>query len=369
MADDGSGSDITIPSFLLFKQDADPIKDTLKKNTQVRVEMSFSMPAPDARVEYELWSTPTDPLSKPIEQSFKDAAVALGSKAFFTPHMYLYDGIRAGCDQSGVNECFNLCTNSGRYCAIDPDGDLESGISGADVVKESLRRLCVWSNYGTDGLGKNYWNYLKEFIFRCGDAAKPELFTDEKCVADAMTHASVTKSDIDKCMGDSGGLEGDVKNTILDKELQAKEAAGIVLLPTLFVNNAPVRGQLSFATAFKAICAGYLSGSEPSVCKDCSDCIDELSCVQAGKCTAGYSPGGGPGVSPIVFATSMAGIVVLFSLVGIIVYKRQQRHMQEHVRGIIAVSNFFVPTNFLGSLLTSLFPLRSNTCPWTRTKW
>jgi PA domain len=35
MADDGSGSDISIPAFLLFKQDADPIRDALKQNTQV----------------------------------------------------------------------------------------------------------------------------------------------------------------------------------------------------------------------------------------------------------------------------------------------------------------------------------------------
>jgi len=52
MADDGSGLDITIPSFLLFKQDADPIKDYLKQNKIVRAEISWILPAPDARVEY-----------------------------------------------------------------------------------------------------------------------------------------------------------------------------------------------------------------------------------------------------------------------------------------------------------------------------
>lgn len=41
MADDGSGADITIPSFLMFKQDADPIKETLKKNTIVRMSLSW----------------------------------------------------------------------------------------------------------------------------------------------------------------------------------------------------------------------------------------------------------------------------------------------------------------------------------------
>lgn len=141
MADDGSGSDISIPSFLLFKQDADPIKDTLKANNIVRVEMKFSLPTPDSRVEYDFWTTPKDFTSRNIEGNFKSAALALGKDAFFTPHMYIYDGETAGCRNSlGHNDCFTLCTNSGRYCATDPDDDLESGLSGADVVKESLRR-------------------------------------------------------------------------------------------------------------------------------------------------------------------------------------------------------------------------------------
>jgi len=37
MADDGSGSDITIPSFLVYKADADKIKEHLSKNELVQV--------------------------------------------------------------------------------------------------------------------------------------------------------------------------------------------------------------------------------------------------------------------------------------------------------------------------------------------
>jgi hypothetical protein len=338
MADDGSGSDISIPAFLLFKQDADPIRDALMSNTQVRVEMSFSMPSPDGRVEYDLWTTPTDSISRPIEQNFKEAAVALGDKALFTPHMYIYDGIKAGCDQNGVDECYNLCTNAGRYCAIDPDEDLDSGISGADVIRESLRRLCVWSLAGSDGIGSKYWNYIKEFNARCysDPIDKPEMFMDAACVSGALSQAGVKESDVNRCMDDSGGLEGNVKNSLLDKELQAKDAAGIILIPTLFVNQAPVRGSLSFATAFKAICAGYAGGLEPAVCKQCSDCLDEAKCVQAGgKCTSGFSTSGG--VSFPIFASSMILMTGSLLAIGYVVHRRQQRHMQEQVRGIIAV--------------------------------
>jgi len=335
MADDGSGSDISIPSFLLFKQDADPIKEVLKDGKQhVRVEMTFSMPAPDARVEYGLWSVPTDEVSRPLEKGFKEAAVALGDKAYFTPHFYIYDGMRAGCDQDGVNECYNLCTNNGRYCAIDPDDDLDAGISGADIVTESLRRLCVWKTYGeADGIGTPYWDYMEEFLFRCGDPEKPDLFKDEACVLDAMTHSKVEKSKIDACMSDSGGLEGDVENTILQAELKAKDDAGVVLIPTLYVNQAPVRGQLSFSTALKAICAGYASGSSPHVCNQCAACNNEVECVKTGACKSGYS--GSSGVSIPAFAGVLGGLVVVFLVAFVIQHKRQERQMREQVRGIV----------------------------------
>ena len=42
MADDGSGSDITIPSFLMFKQDADPIKESLISETMEKHENAES---------------------------------------------------------------------------------------------------------------------------------------------------------------------------------------------------------------------------------------------------------------------------------------------------------------------------------------
>ena len=62
----------------------------------------------------------------------------------FTPYYYIYDGIRSGCQgESGENQCYNLCSNNGRYCAVDPDNDLDVGVSGADVVAESLKYMCI----------------------------------------------------------------------------------------------------------------------------------------------------------------------------------------------------------------------------------
>lgn len=330
MADDGSGSDISIPSFLMFKQDADPIKAELQANHMVRMEMAWALPSPDDRVEYELWTTPTDIVSREFQQQFKEAAIALDKHAYFTPHMYIYDGIKSGCQGvDGENQCYNLCTNNGRYCATDPDNDLDRGISGANVVEESLRRDCIWQIYGKDnGIGVQWWDYVNEFMFRCDNE---EYFASKDCVKDAMTHAGVDEAKVNNCMSDSGGLEDDKQNSMMETELAAKETTGVVILPATFVNNAALRGALSFSTVFRAICAGFVAGSEPTVCKKCATCQDEYGCVTSGHCA-----GAAGAVSVPVFAGTMVAVVAFFACLGVVQWQRSQRQMRAQVRGILA---------------------------------
>ena len=136
LIDDGSGADITIPSYFLSKLDADPIKAELIANRPVQMEMSWSLPSPDGRVEYELWTTPSDVFTRHFFQSFQMIAEALGDRAYFTPHMYIYDGTQSQCQgYSGQKNCEGLCTNNGRYCFTAPN-EFGEYVSGADVVRE-----------------------------------------------------------------------------------------------------------------------------------------------------------------------------------------------------------------------------------------
>jgi hypothetical protein len=332
MADDGSGTDITVPSCLMFKHDAEPIREKLKANTLVRMEMSWALPNPDSRVEYELWTTPKDAVSRPLQKTFREVALALGDHASFTPHMYVYDGLNAGCQgPDGENQCYNLCTNNGRYCSTDPDDDLDSGVSGADVVTESLRRMCIWQHYGKDGIGLPWWDYVEEFLFRCDE--DPDFFTKEACIKDAMKHANVDWNKIDSCMTDSGGLTEDVKNTVLEVELDARAASGVVILPSFYVNQAPLRGALTVGEVFEAICSGYAAGSEPGVCKKCVKCDDMDTCIQQGHC---QGSGSMDAVSVPVFLGTLMAVTLCFGCLGLIQWQRSQRQMRAQVRGILA---------------------------------
>mmetsp|Transcript_21507 Transcript_21507/g.46625 ORF Transcript_21507/g.46625 Transcript_21507/m.46625 type:complete len:550 (+) Transcript_21507:166-1815(+) len=351
MADDGSGSDISIPSFLVFKEDADEIKQTLMDNTQVRVQMSFKVPAPDSRVEYDLWTHPSDANSRPIEKSWGVAALALAEHASFTPHHYVYDGIRAGCqDEEGNNQCYNLCTNNGLYCSTDPDDDLDMGASGADVVIESLRRICIWNLYGKDdGVGEKWWDYVTNFIDQCDSFEEyqdnPALskFNDPECVSSALLAANVDEQKVNDCMTNAGGAGEFVNSTnvLLDKEISDQEALGVVLIPSLLVNSAVVRGSLSFSTVLKAVCSGFAAGSEPDICKECANCQDEEKCVT----TNGYCPAkhtdeslfgiGANGVSIQTFAVVLVGMLLVFAVAIAIQHIRQQNQMREQIRGIV----------------------------------
>jgi hypothetical protein len=336
MADDGSGLDISIPSFLMFKRDADAVKAQVMDDHPVQLEMAWALPTPDDRVEYDLWTVPTDIVSRKFLNTFKPIAKKLGDRAYFTPHMYIYDGVRTHCQgNDGENFCYNLCTNNGRYCATDPDNDLEKGISGADVVKESLRRLCIWKHYGeSDGVGLVWWNYIEEFLARC---SSPDYFMNEDCVSDCYKHSGVEADKINRCMIDSGGLENDAPNAFLDLEIASQTERGVVVLPTAFVNTAAIRGQLSSNSIFHAICAGYADGTVPAICEQCSSCADPTACVTDGKCSGNYGGGGGSGtVSAHTFATSMLMVIAVFGGVGYWQYNKTREDMREQVRGILA---------------------------------
>mmetsp|Transcript_9745 Transcript_9745/g.10777 ORF Transcript_9745/g.10777 Transcript_9745/m.10777 type:complete len:504 (+) Transcript_9745:46-1557(+) len=328
MADDGSGFDITIPSVLLFKQDADPIKEALNKKKPVRMELAWSLPNPDDHVELDLWTSPTDYASLQFKEDFRDAMLALASRVTFVPHMYIYDGIDAMCrTQDGTNLCESICTNQGRYCSTDPDGNFDSGISGADVVAESINRLCIWEIFGGDGIGLEWWDYIHAFNEMCNTS---ELFMDDDCVKSAMETAGIEYDRVGECIFEHGGLESDEQNDLLQKQLLDKESSGVVIMPVSYVNGVAVRGALEFATIFKAVCAGYASGTEPAICDTCANCSDEQKCVKDRKCVDDVKT-----VNIHTFAGSLISVSILFTVVGVSLFLRQRKHMRDEVRGIL----------------------------------
>ena len=213
LADDGSGHGISIPAVLLFKSDADSIKRYLYQPTNVLMEISWSSKVlPGDRVEYDLWFVPGDPISANFLREFGPVAIALGDRAYFTPHTFVFDGTLFGCQQNEPDMSDYLCTNNCRYCAILP-AQLR-GVTGQNVVSEALRLSCIWRKFGEiDGVGQIWWTYVKEFADRCQNQ---DDFMNPDCIKVVYENSGLTGSRIDVCMGDTGGLDKDQSNTILD---------------------------------------------------------------------------------------------------------------------------------------------------------
>jgi len=332
MADDGNGASISIPSFLMLKQDAEPIIATLKQNQVVQMKMSWQMPAPDDRVEWDLWSTPSESVSRHFQSSFKDKAVALGEHAFFTPHYYIYDGIANGCH--GINTpCGNLCINQGRYCSTDPDNDLDKGLSGADIIKQTLRELCIWKHYGADGIGVPWWNFRKCFI---ADCSSEETFTSDSCINSCFSKSGIDASTVNQCISDSGGFTADVSNTLMDAEISEKTQLGALVVPSAFVNEIVMRGALNQATVFSSVCMGFKDGTQPEICNQCSGCPNLDDCVANMYCGGNGGSGDGGGISVITLIIALCCTIGIMGTAGYIHWKRSQREMRDQVRGILA---------------------------------
>lgn len=192
--------------------------------------------------------------------------------------------------------------------------------------------MCIWKEYGSeDGVGAPWWDYVNEFMYRCNTE---QFFSSKQCINDAMTHAKVENARVEQCMSDSGGLEGDVANSLLEEQLQAKDKRGVVILPAMYVNRVSIRGSLEFPVVFKAICAGFASGTVPTVCEKCSICGDQKTCITQGFCGSNELQQGA--VSQINLGIAMAGLVVFFGIFSYIQHRRYQNQMQAQVKGIIA---------------------------------
>uniref|UniRef100_A0A6V1XHF6 Uncharacterized protein n=1 Tax=Heterosigma akashiwo TaxID=2829 RepID=A0A6V1XHF6_HETAK len=349
MADDGSGADITIPAFLMKKVDADLVKGQILQGQLVVAEMSWALPNPDDRVEWDLWTTAIDDGAQTFKQDFEVVTSKLGPRAYFTPHYVVYDGNELRCTTAS-DKCGNLCTNQGRYCLPDPDNDRHKGISGADVVEENLRQLCIWRAYGGDaanqadiGVGTKWWRYVNGFQAACNT---PEKFASAACKANVMKQAGVDSSKVDKCMADAGGLEGDVPNALLAAEISEKDRHSIVIVPSVYVNGVVERGAVLSTTVLSTVCAGYAPGTEPSICACASGVGREemMACVAAdGK----KATGGGPtGVSVGGVISIILAIVAVMTAAGLFYWRRTQTQMRDQVRGILAE---YMPLEDLGT--------------------
>lgn len=263
---------INIPSALIDRSFGDTLKEALKKGGEevvVKIDWSESMPHPDQRVEYELWTNSNDECGSRCDEqmnfikSFKGHAQILekGGYTQFTPHYITWYCPR---DFVQTEQCKSQCINRGRYCAPDPELDFSQGYQGKDVVMENLRQLCVHRVANETNRSWMWWDYVSDFHIRCSMMRKRY---SKECAEEVMKSLGLPVEKINKCMGDP---EADTENQVLKIEQEVQVGHGsrgdVTILPTLVMNNVQYRGKLERSAVLKAICAGFKETTEPAVC-------------------------------------------------------------------------------------------------------
>lgn len=277
VADDGSGSDVSIPTFLLQKPGAEEIKDTLRRDIPVLLDIQWHPPKKDGSINYAIWMDPLDNFSKDLLKEFKPIAAALGSKAEFLPRYMIHNGSQSHCngDPSSDVGCREACTNDGWYCYPST-----YPIPGAAVVVESLRRMCIWERHGRENddgfFGRPWWDYVTYFDDRC--SGSNDTFADPTCVNEAYEHAKVNAEYVKDCMADM-----DESSRLLDRAIKDRVTYGVYLAPTVHIDdqtlswkmaaNSPTMGMIN------TICDSFEAGHIPEVCMRCLGARDVVSCA------------------------------------------------------------------------------------------
>ena len=106
-------------------------------------------------------------------------------------------------------------------------------------------------------------------------------YSDQACLADAYKHSAVDGKIVAQCMSDSGGIDGNNENSLLEQQLTAQHEAGIVTTPALKVNNR-VLTECNSYYLLDSICWSYWAHNwttAPKVCYQCSTCPNHIDCL------------------------------------------------------------------------------------------
>ena len=166
MVDNGTGGNLSIPSFIIPKSSGELLKKYLEQDRtghHIMVKLTFEI---DLRpvVNYKIF------FSSSAENSrhFLFEWAKLGTtfhKVFaeFEPGIVTFQDTKAAT--MGFIEPYENCLSGGRYCYTDPDQD--GLLTGKDIVMEDLRLICIFRQTASDVNYDKWFNYVVQHVEHC----------------------------------------------------------------------------------------------------------------------------------------------------------------------------------------------------------
>lgn len=356
MSDDGTGMGIMIPSLLIGKTDGQILKKFIadnggtgymKKNTtkgegsgdglgeddqdeevpykgkkskeQLLVEqasllVTFEMPHPDQRVEYDIWYSSIDERALDFITDFQKFDEMLGDKVLMTPHFVSWK-----CQECDDDFKKKECFGNGKYCAILHE---KFKLPGKEILLEDLRQRCIYQKFPTNHRAV-FWDYIKKVHTSCAG------YINEDCSKTAHEQLQLDYQETMNCVsdtfarGDSSDWRQD--NHALEEERKYWNDYGAHFYPSIVINNRTYRGSFEPEAVFNSLCAGFKS--PPKICSTFDTKHESII----------------KGIQPTTIVYIVLGLIVLNVLL-IYCYRRiSQREMKEDMRMHVnsAVSQYF----------------------------
>jgi len=150
------------------------------------------------------------------------------------------------------------CLCNGKYCAEDPDGERDN--TGADVLMEDLRQICLFSEYANT----TYMDYMTHYDTFCLKQGKMEA-----CGNSILKLVGADPDVIQRCINsyfDTRDPKNCRSNTYFDREAEAMLKDGVFYTPYININGMPYRGSLfPVKNVFETVCGSFKNA--PSVCQ------------------------------------------------------------------------------------------------------
>jgi len=273
LADDGQGSDISIPAVLIGSTDGNKLIDYYKNNPhdkahRIRLEIHFLLEKSDNTVKYDIWFTPDQENVYSFLKDFERYQKLLGDTAILGMHYVTYPYFSYNPNSNSPVED---CLGGGLYC-VRPGNTITDG---SLIALESIKQKCIYK-YTYENKekinGKQYfWDYMIKFYEKC--IYQQEIY-DKLCSENIISLVGIQKNVIDQCITDSfigtstGTLNQNtikiLKNKILDEEYETRKNNYITRVPSLTINGRLYDGSWRPEYIFDALCASL--NKKPKVC-------------------------------------------------------------------------------------------------------
>jgi hypothetical protein len=280
------GKNLQIPAMIIRGVDGNIFKANVNATGGLQVDMQYFIPNDDDRVEFDLYTFAADKSSTTFKRQFRSVVSTLGEHVLFEPHYqtlnsyYTSYGSRLcllsadQCTKTNLDrKCGNRCTNCGRYCQNDPDGNITSGVTGMEVALSQIRAKCVWLYGNTTVPEQNLFWF--DYVNSPACAATPY---DKACADNLIASLGIPAAFIDSCMGPASyTLSAAIP--VAEADLAFQQTFQPLPPPQLFVNQQPYRGGLecpdplsTTCPPFQMICGGFAVGTAPAACETSVGC-------------------------------------------------------------------------------------------------